>query len=406
MLTDTKIRNARPRQKPYKLFDGGGLYLHILPSGARYWRLKYRFGSKEKVLALGVYPAVSLKQARAGRDGAREVLEAGQDPVLARKRERRARETAAANTFEAVAREWIEHQRHRWTPDHTARALGSLGVDIFPALGAVPIAEVTAQDLLAAIKCIERRGATETAHRVLQRCGAVFRYAIASGRCVGNPAADLRGALKPHQRDSRAALTVKQLPEFLKKLPKYDGRPETRIALRLLALTFVRPGELRAAEWSEFDLDNADWRIPAERMKMRTAHVVPLSRQAIEALEELHPLTGSSRYLFPNQSDHAKPMSENTLLYAMYRMGYHSRATAHGFRATASTILNEQGWRPDVIERQLAHAERNRVRAAYHRSEYLEERRRMMQHWADFLDGLAAGANVLTLKASHGKGRQ
>jgi integrase len=403
MLTDTKIRNARPRQKPYKLTDSAGLYLHIQPSGARYWRLKYRFGGREKVLALGVYPGVSLKQARAGRDSAKETLAAGQDPVLIRKRERRDRETAAANTFETLAREWLDHQCNRWIPDHSARVLHSLEVDIFPALGTLPITDVTAQELLAALKRIEKRGATETAHRVLQRCSAVFRYGIASGRCPGNPAADLRGALKPHKRNHRAALSEKQLAEFFGKLKEYTGRPETRIGLRLIALTFVRPGELRAAEWSEFDVEKAEWRIPAARMKMRAPHIVPLSRQAIEALEELRPLTGSGQLLFPNQSEHDRPMSENTLLYALYRMGYHSRATAHGFRATASTILNEQGFRPDVIERQLAHAERNKVRAAYHRSEYLEERRVMMQHWADYLDGLAGGAKVVPIKAGKGK---
>lgn len=398
-LTDAAIRRAGARTKPYKLADGGGLYLHVQPNGARYWRLKYRSRGKEKLLALGVYPGVSLKNARNGRDAAKRLLKEGLDPVTARKEQRRAVEIASANTFERIACEWVGQQRHRWTPDHADRVLKSLEKDIFPDLGDRPISEMTAQELLATLRKVEKRGATETAQRIMQRCASVFRYGVVTARCAGNPAADLKGALKPHKASSRKALAAADLPEFLKKLDAYDGRLETRIALRLLALTFTRPGEIRAAEWTEFDFDKVEWRIPAARMKMRSEHVVPLPRQALEALEELRPLTGRYRYLFPNQSDPKKPMSVNTLLYAMYRMGYHSRATAHGFRATASTILNEQGFKPDVIERQLAHAERNKIRAAYNRASYLPERRKMMQAWADYLDGLATGANVVALKA-------
>jgi integrase len=397
VLTDTAIRKAKGRERPYKLADGGGLYLLVNPTGKKYWRLKYRHWGKEKVLALGVYPEVTLAQARDGRDDAKRLLREKQDPVATRQRQRQAAESAAANTFEHIAREWVAQQRHSWTPDHADRVLKSLEKDVFPEIGTQPISEINAQELLVTLRKVEKRGATATAQRSLQRCSAIFRYCIASSRCTSNPAADLKGALKPHKTTSRAALSAAELPEFLNKLDIYDGRPETKIALRLLILTFVRPGELRAAQWSEFDLAKAEWRIPAERMKMRTEHVVPLSTQAVKALEELHPLTGYRRLLFPNQSNPQKCMSENTLLFAMYRMGYHSRATAHGFRATASTILNEQGYRPDVIERQLAHVERNKVRAAYNRASYLEERRKMMQAWADYLDGLATGANVVPL---------
>ncbi len=394
MLTDTAIRAARGREKPYKLSDAKGLYLLVNPAGSRYWRLKYRYAGKEKVLALGVYPDVTLAEARDGRDDAKRLLRAGDDPVSTRRRKRRASESDAANTFEAIAREWAG--KPRWSPSHAERVVQSLAKDVFPELGAEPISAITAQSLLAILRKVEKRGVTETVHRLLQRCGAVFRYGIASGYCASNPGADLRGALTPHKTTSQLALSAAELPEFLRKLDAYDGRPETRIGLRLLALTFVRPGELRTAEWSEFDLVTPEWRIRAERMKMGDEHVVPLSRQAVVALNELRPLTGRSRYLFPNQSNHAKCMSENTLLYAMYRLGYHSRATAHGFRATASTILNEQGWRPDVIERQLAPAERNKTRAAYNRASYLQERREMMQHWADYLDGLVADGSVVS----------
>ena len=394
MLTDRAIRALRAREKPYKRSDEKGLYLLINPTGSKYWRLKYRYASKEKVLALGVYPDVTLAEARDGRDDARRLLKAGEDPVAAGRRKKREKESAEANTFEVIAREWAGKQR--WIPSHTARVLRSLEQDIFPDLGAEPISTITAQDLLAVLRKAEKRGVMETVHRLLQRCGAVFRYGVASGYCASNPGADLRGALTPHKATSQLALSAVELPEFLRNLEAYEGRPETRIGLRLLALTFVRPGELRAAEWSEFDLETPEWRIPAERMKMGDEHVVPLSRQAVEALNELHSLTGGGRYLFPNQSNHEKCMSENTMLYAMYRMGYHNRATAHGFRATASTALNEQGWRSDVIERQLAHAERNKTRAAYNRASYLQERRDMMQHWADYLDGLVAGGNVVS----------
>ena len=397
-LTDVAIRNAKPKTKPYKLADGGGLYLLVNPDARKYWRLKYRHTGKEKLLALGVYPDVRVPEARRTRDEAKQLLKAGCDPVAVRKERKRAAAISSANTFEVLAREWIEQQRNRWTPSHAQRVLDSLEDNVFSDIGFRPINEINAPELLAVLRKIESRGALETTQRVLQRCSGVFRYAISTGRGERNPAADLRGALKTPTRENYAALSAADLPEFLEKLDAYNGHLQTRLALKLLALTFVRSGELRAAEWTEFDIDAAEWRIPAERMKMRAPHIVPLSHQAIAVLEELKPLTGGGRFLFPNQSKSAACMSENTMLYALYRMGYHSRATGHGFRATASTILNEQSWKADAIERQLAHTEKNKVRAAYHRSEYLDERRKMMQAWADYLDAVASGTKVLTMR--------
>ena len=397
-LTDVAIRTAKAAKKPYKLADGGGLYLLVNSDGRKYWRLKYRFASKEKLLALGVYPMVRAAESRAARDDAKRLLNEGRDPATARKEAKRAVQVSSANTFEALAREWVEQKRNAWTTGHAARVLESLEADVFPALGFRPITDISAPELHTVLRKVEARGALETASRIYQRCSAVFRYAVITGRCERNPVADLRGALKAPKRANHAALSAADLPEYLTKLDAYDGHVQTKLALKLLALTFVRTGELRGAEWSEIDFEHAEWRIPAERMKMRAAHIVPLSRQALTVLQQLKPITGDGRLLFPNQSRADTCMSENTMLYALYRMGYHSRATGHGFRATASTILNEQGWKADVVERQLAHVERNKVRAAYHRSEYLPERKKMMQAWADYLDGLAAGARVTPIR--------
>lgn len=397
-LTDVAIRNAKPGERAYKLTDGHGLYLLVNPDGGKYWRLKYRYGGKEKLLALGVYPEVKGADARQQRDDAKRLLKTGLDPSAVRKAQKHATVVASSNTFESIACEWVKQQQNRWVPEHATRVLASLEEEIFPALGSRPISAITAPELLAALRKIESRGALETAQRVLQRSDAVFRYAVATGRAERSPAGDLRGALKAPKREHRHALSAADLPEFLRKLDAYDGHAQTKLAIRMQVLTWVRPGELRGAEWAEFDLEAAEWRIPGERMKMRQPHIVPLARQALEALEQLRPLTGGGKYLFPNQSNARACMSENTVLFAIYRMGYHSRATGHGFRATASTILNEQGWRADAIERQLAHKEPNKVRAAYHRSEYLDERRKMMQAWADYLDTFAAGDKVTPMK--------
>jgi integrase len=386
------------RAKQYKLADAGGLYLLVKPDGSKYWRFKYHHAGKEKLLAFGVYDDVSLASAREKRDQAKALIKQRLDPGVVKKVRRHAEKVASANTFEIVAREWIGRQAKRWIPAHSDRVLDSLDADIFPEIGDRPIAAITAPELLAALRKIEFRGALETAQRVLQRCGSVFRFGIASGLCTYNPAADLRGALATPKRKNYAALSAKDLPEFLAKLNAYDGRPETTIAIRLLMLTIVRTGELRGAEWSEFDLDAAQWVVPGERMKMGAPHLVPLSKQCIRELKVLHEITGAGTYLFPQVNKPEKCMSENTILFALYRMGYHSRATGHGFRATASTILNEMGWKPDAIERQLAHTEKNKVRAAYHRSEYLDERKKMMQRWADYLDSVAAGGKVIPIR--------
>jgi integrase len=395
-LTNVAVRNAKPAEKQYKLTDGRGMYLLIRPSGGRYWRLDYRYGGKRRTLALGTFPAVSLKEARRRCDEARQSLADGVDPLAIKQAAKRPNE----DSFEALAREWHGKQKARWTEDHARRVLHSLEVDVFPDLAKRSAAEITAPELLSVLRKIERRGAHETRSKVMQRCGMVFRYGIATGRCTYNPAGDLKGAFTKPKPQSHAALSAADLPEFMHRLARYEGFRQNKLGLELLMLTFVRTGELRGARWNEFTFegDAPTWCIPAERMKMGAEHLVPLARQAVDILRELQVLNGHYPLVFPGQRKPDKPISENTLLYALYRMGYHSRATGHGFRATASTILNEQGWRADVIERQLAHAERNKIRAAYNRAEYLPERRQMMQAWADYLDGLRIGANVVGIR--------
>jgi len=389
-LSDAKARNAKPRTRPYKIADGEGLFLLIMPGGSKYWRLKYFFAGKEKVLALGVYPEVSLADARERRAQSRKALAAGKDPGEAKKEAKRLVIFKSNNAFEVVAREWFEKRKHEWAPRSADIALGRLEQHILPTLGPRPIADITAPEVLAVLRVVEGKGTLETARRVMQICGQVFIYAIATGRAERNPVPDLRGALKTPVAKHYAFLKANDLPEYLKKLDAYDGSPQTKLALRLLLLTFVRTLELRGAQWKEIDWDKAEWRIPAERMKMREMHIVPLSRQAIAILRELEERNGHREFVFPNEHNPAKFMSENTMLYALYRMGYHSRTTGHGFRSTASTVLNEHEFRPDVIERQLAHCERDTVRAAYNHAQYLPERRKMMQWWADYLNKVAA----------------
>jgi integrase len=391
-LTAVAIRNAAPTAKPFKLSDGGGMFLLVMPNGARYWRVKFRHAGKEKVLALGVYPEVTLAEARQRRDTARGAIRDGRDPSADRRSERLQAKLSADNTFEAIAREWLASQKKKLAVATYAKAVAMLESNVFPWLGARPISEIDPPELLAVVKRIEARGANETAHRVKERCGQVFRYAIAHGNATRDPSADLRGALAPVVSKSRAAVTDPGLVgDLLRTIDGYTGQFTTRCALRLAPLLFVRPGELRHAEWAEFDLDAAEWRIPAHKMKMREAHVVPLSSQAVEILRELQPLTGRGRYCFPSMRSPQTPMSENTVNAALRRLGFDKDTmTGHGFRAMASTRLNEMGWKPDVIERQLAHAERNTVRAAYNRAQYMAERTTMMQAWADYLDVLRA----------------
>jgi integrase len=412
ILTDTKLRALKPRGKLYRVADSGGLCIEVRPTGAKLWRFRYRHNGIANMLGIGSYPAVPLagradpksgkwiEGARERRDEARKLLADGIDPSAQRKDDRRQSLLSASNTFEAVAREWFAKESGRWTAHHLADVERSLEREAFPAIGSKPIAELDAASVLECIKAIEKRGALEVAHRTAQRISAVCRYAVLTGRAKYNPAADLRGAIKTRKVEHMKAMPRDELPAFLQKLDDYSGRPETRIGLRLLALTFVRTGELRRALWKEIDFDNAEWRIPAERMKMREEHIVPLAPQTIAALRELHAITGQTPLLFPGRSNAFKPVSENTFLFALYRMGYHGRATGHGFRALASTTLNEQNWNPDVIERQLAHGERNRVRAAYNRAQYMEDRRKMMRAWANYLDAVRKGADVVPIKRS------
>ena len=398
-LTDTKIKSAKPTERPYKLFDGGGLYLLIARqadgTASRWWRLKYRFRGREKVLALGVYPAIGLKAARAAANDARKALLCGVDPSV----EKAAARVVQSDTFKAVAEEWLGLQSKKLADVTLGKARWMLETFIYPRLGDKLINEIKAPELLAALRKIESQGHHETASRTKQKVGQVMRYAIATGRAERDITADLRGALAPVPTKNRAALTdPARVGELLRAIDGYQGEPSTAAALKLAPLTFVRPGELRGAEWREFDLDAGEWRIPGERMKMGEAHIVPLSRQAIEILSGLRATSHNTKFLFPSLRSRERPMSENTLNAALRRLGYTSdEMTAHGFRALASTLLNEQGFPPDVIELQLAHAERNKVRAAYNRATRLPERRKMMQAWADYLDGLRAAGNVVTL---------
>ena len=368
-------------------------------NGSKYWRVKYRLAGKEKLLALGVYPEVTLAQARDLTGEARRLVKEGRDPVAERQAEKVTAAASAATTFEGVAREWMEAGPQKWSPSYVKMVESTLRNNLFPRIGRLPVADITAPVLLASLRPIEARGALEVVARARRWAGEVFRYAIATGRASDDPATVLKGALKTAQVRHYPALERNELGGFLRSLTDYPGRPETRLAVTLLLLTFVRPGELRAAQWSEFDLDHGEWRIPAERMKARAVHVVPLSRQAIEVLEELRPLTGHTPYLFPSGRARVPYISENTINKAIAALGYKGRVVGHGFRATASTILNETGHFPvDAIERQLAHAERNRIRAAYHRAEYLTERREMMQYWADLLNVCRSGAAVFPLR--------
>ena len=389
-LSDKKIKTAKPKEAPYKLTDGGGLYLLINPNGSKLWKLKYRFTGKEKKLSLGAYPDVTLANAREKRNEAKRQLGNDIDPGLLRSSFKHSQKIATENNFETIACEWHAKFTPKWTKAHADRILIRLKQNVFPWVGKRPISEVTAPELLSAIRRVEARGAIETAHRILQTCGQVFRYAIASGRAERNPSADLQGALAPVKKNHHASITDPvAVGKLLRTIQGYEGFYVTKCALQLAPLFFVRPGELRHAEWSEFDFEKAEWRIPAEKMKMREQHIVPLATQAINILQELRAYSGNSKYVFPSIRASKRPMSENTVLGALRRLGYTTdEMTGHGFRSMASTLLNEQGWNRDAIERQLAHAERNNIRAAYNYAEYLPERRKMMQHWADYLDGL------------------
>lgn len=385
-LTDTAVRGVKPADKPQKLFDGNGLFLYVAPSGTKSWRLKYRFQGREKLLTLGTYPQLSLKEAREACAAAKKQLGGGIDPSVQKKVIARAWE----NTFEAIAREWHENKKSAWSERYAEDVLERIASNIFPYLGNRPINEITPPELLSVLRKIEARGAFYQANRLRESCSLVFRYAIATGRAERDTAADLRGALKSHVTTSRAAITEPdEVGGLLRAIDGYTGHFVTKCGLQLLALTFLRPGEVRLGEWSEIDLEEKLWRIPAKRMKMRLDHLVPLSTQACRILEELRELTGHGRLMFPGLRTKEQPISDATFIAALRRMGFEKdEMCAHGFRSMASTILNEQGYPADAIEKQLAHNPRNKIRGIYNRAEYLPERRKMMQEWADYLDGL------------------
>lgn len=399
-LTDAKIRNAKPSDKPVKLTDAGGLYLEVRPTGAKLWRYRYKIAGKENLFAVGEYPALGLAEARAKRGEARELVKQGIHPSHDRQAARLATHSANANTFEAVAREWIEKKKPTWTPYYLRQVERFLASDVFPHVGPLPIRSVTAAHLLEIVRRVEGRGAETVALLVRQWSSAIFRYAVATLRADTDPASALKGAIHRPRTKHAKPLSRDQIAEFTKALETYGGYRTTVIALRLMLLTFVRTKELRTAPWSEIDLDRAEWRIAAQRMKMREPHIVPLSRQAVALLRELHTHTGGRAFLFPNYRNPKTCMTATTLNRALERMGFNGKDSigfsAHGFRATASTILNELGFRPDVIERQLAHADRNKVRASYNQGEYLEERRAMMQQWADLTDDMAKAESKVT----------
>ncbi len=410
--TDVTIRTTKPTEATFRLSDGDGLYLLVKPNGARWWRLDYSIGGKRKTLSIGVYPHTGLKAARDKADKARQLVAAGTDPSDVRKAgkaqqaktleagRRIADGLPAVDSFEEVAREWFAKFSTKWVPSHADKIIRRLERDIFPWIGKRPIAGITAPELLAALRRIEERGAVETAHRAHQNCGQVFRYAIQTGRAERDPSPDLRGAIPAVKQTHHAAITEpKAIGELLRAIDGYQGYFVTKCALRIAPLVFVRPGELRKAEWAEIDLDKAEWNIPAEKMKMREPHLVPLATQAVEVLSELHALTGGGRYVFPGARTNGRPMSDNAVLAALRRMGFaKDEMSGHGFRAMARTILDEVlGVRPDYIEHQLAHAVRDPNGRAYNRTAHLAERRKMMQQWADYLDKLKAGAEVIPL---------
>ena len=405
-LTDIQVRTAKPKDKAYKLADGGGMYLLVNPDGTKYWRLDYRLNDKRNTLAFGKYPETTLTQARDQRKATRELLAAGASPAMARDQKKQIANDVAANTFEKIAREWHSNRLSAWSPSTAKDTINRLEKDIFPAIGKLPISEITHQQMIAALRKIEVRGAGEVAHRLKATCARVFSYANQHGIENKNPAADLKDVLKPVKTGHFAAIAPDELPAFLECLRENNARLylPTRIALRLMLLIFVRSSELRTTPWSEINLDTGEWVIPWQRMKRgkltvnpdTTDHNVCLSRQGLELLRELHQYTGGSKYLFPNQRDHEKPMSGDAIRMALNRMGYEGKMTTHGFRALAMTTLKEKlGYRHETVDRQLAHAQKDKIASAYDRAQFLDERRKMMQHWADYLDGVKAGSNVI-----------
>ena len=401
-LTAKQIQSAKPKEKPYKLADGHGLHLLIKPSGGKLWRLKYRINGKEKLRSYGPFPTISLEQARRITEQDQSLIKQGVDPVFKANEEKLKAKTASENSFKAVAEEWVERRVHTWRSEkHKHDVIRSLYKDIFPSLGRLPVSEITPIAVIETIRLLENRGLGETAYRALQRTSSIFKYAIATGRCTSNPARDLTPALKKKKVFHHPALTELELGEFLQKLDSYEGYIFTKISLELIHMTALRSRELRLGRWDEifFGVENPHWRIPAFRMKSESDHIVPLSRQVMSLLQNLKLLSGDGDLLFPGRNNPARPISENTLNHALWNMGYKGRHSSHGARSCFSTISNESGlWNSDSIERQLAHSPRNKIRAAYHRGEHLEERRKLMQWWADHLDALKNPAKIIEFK--------
>lgn len=396
-LNARQVDAAKPREKAYKLADGAGLYLEVVPSGSRYWRMKYRFNGKEKRMAFGVYPAVSLAQARALRDEAKKKLAEGIDPSFAKKEEKLVRDVQLNNTFQAVALEWHGTKVSRWSEGYASDIIEAFNKDIFPYIGQQPVNEIKPLVLLNVLRRMESRGATEKAKKVRQRCSEVFRYAIVTGRAEYNPAADLTSAMSGHESKHYPFLTVEELPDFFKALSSYTGSPLVVLAARLLILTGVRTGELRGAFWSEFDLEKAVWEIPADRMKMKRPHLVPLSTQALEIVQQLKVMSGQYPLVFPGRNDPRKTMSEASINQVFKRIGYTGKVTGHGFRHTMSTILHEEGFNTAWIETQLAHVDKNAMRGTYNHALYLDGRREMMQWYANYIDNIGKHKRIMVL---------
>ncbi|WAH53779.1 tyrosine-type recombinase/integrase [Pseudescherichia vulneris] len=397
-LNARTVDTSKAKDKAYKLSDGGGLYLLVNTNGSRYWRLKYRVAGKEKLLALGVYPDVSLADARAKRDEAKRTLAAGDDPGEVKQAEKQAKILAVSNSFEALAIEWHEHKRPNWSQGYASDILEYLQKDVFPFIGKRAIAEIKAAEMLAVLRKMEQRGVLDKLKKTRQACRQIFTYAVITGRAEHNPVTDLAGALKAPKQKHFPHLLTEQIGGFLRALSEYTGSRITQNATRLLMLTGARTIELRAAEWAEFDLEKGIWQIPAERMKMRRPHVVPLSIQTKLLLEEVHQLTGRGRFVFPGRNDAGKTMSEASINQVIKRIGYDGKATGHGFRHTMSTILHEQGYNTVWIETQLAHVDKNSIRGTYNHAQYLDGRREMLQWYADYVESLEHGENVI-----HGK---
>ncbi|MFJ5469137.1 tyrosine-type recombinase/integrase [Pectobacterium carotovorum] len=390
-LTDVKVRSAKPEDKAYKLTDGEGMHLMVHPNGSKYWRLQYRFDGKQKTLALGVYPEITLSEARQRRDEAKRQIATGTDPSEQKKVDKQLRQTLVDNTFKAIALEWHEYKRPNWSKGYAEDLMEAFENDIFPDIGKRPVAEIKPLEMLTSLRKLEKRGVLDKLRKIRQACNQVFRYAIVTGRAENNPASELASALPPPKATHYPHLLPDELPDFLRALSTYSGSKVTQLATRILMLTGVRTIELRQAEWKEFDFEKQLWEVPKERMKMRRPHLVPLSDQVIDALQQLYAVTGRYNLVFPGRNDITKPMSEASINQVLKRIGYHGKATGHGFRHTMSTILHEQGYNTAWIELQLAHVDKNTIRGTYNHAQYLEQRKGMLQWYGDFVDGLEHG---------------